>query len=350
MKLFRSATSKGYLHTVVTLVASVLFITGIVLALWFFFYYRNHEETNDAQVEQYITPIAARIPGYVQEVRYEENQFVHKGDTLIIIDPREYKARLDKALADALTAKSAISVSRASVKAAGTLSAIETARLAGAKAVMLKAKQDLDRYQALYKEEATTLQQVQRVQADYDAAKSHYEEVRSSIHRAGLTTTQAATVIPETEAQYMAKKAEAENAALYYSYAVITAPYDGYVGKRTLQPGQLVKEGQTLVNMVSSEKWVVANFKETQLEYLTVGQEVTLEVDALGDKKYTGKIQSLSPASGARFSLLPPDNATGNFVKIEQRIPVKIVLTGADKDNDFLRAGMNVIVIAKHHE
>lgn len=350
MKLFRSATSKGYLHTMVTLVASVLFISGIVLALWFFFYYQNHEETNDAQIEQYITPIAARIPGYVQEVRYRENQLVHKGDTLIIIDPREYKARLDKALADELTAKSAITVSRASVQAAGTMNAIEKAKLAGAKAVMVKAKQDLDRYNALYKEEATTLQQVQRIQADYDAAVSHYNEVESSIYRAGLTTAEAGTYVPQSEAQYLAKKAEAENAALFYSYTVITAPYDGYVGKRTLQPGQLVKEGQTLVSMVSSEKWVIANFKETQLEYLKVGQEVSLKVDALGGKKYAAKIESLSPASGARFSLLPPDNATGNFVKIEQRIPVKIVLTGSSEDNAFLRAGMNVTVVAKHQD
>ncbi|MFP9116432.1 HlyD family secretion protein [Flavobacterium sp. RNTU_13] len=350
MKLFRPATAQGYLHTIVTAVATLLFISGIVLALWFFFYYRNHEETNDAQVEQYITPVAARVTGYVAEVRYRENQLVHKGDTLIIIDPREYKARLDKALADELTAKNAINVSRVSVQAAGAVSAIEQARLSGARAVMVKAKQDLDRYKALYKEEATTLQQVQRIEADYQAAKSHYEEVQNSIRRAGLTTAQAGTVVPETEAQYLAKKAEAENAALFYSYTVITAPYDGYVGKRTLQPGQLVKEWQTLVNMVSSEKWVTANFKETQLAHLKVGQEVTLEIDALNDKKYTGKIESLSPASGARFSLLPPDNATGNFVKIEQRIPVKITLSGTAGENAFLRAGMNVIVVAKHQD
>lgn len=350
MKLFRSATAKGYLHTVVTLVSALLVLTGIVLAIWFFVYYRNHEETNDAQVEQYITPIAARVSGYVQEVRYRENQFVRKGDTLVIIDRREYKARLDKAIADELTAKSGISVSERTAAAAGSLNAIEHSKLLGAKATMLQAKQDLDRYTALLKEEAATKQQVERVQAAYDAARSHFEEINNSITRAGLTTQEAGTRIPEAEAVYMAKKAEAENAALYYSYTVITAPYDGYVGKRTLQPGQLVKEGQTLLNMVSSEKWIIANFKETQLEHLKTGQEVTLQIDALNNKEFTGIVESLSPASGARFSLLPPDNATGNFVKIEQRIPVKIVLKDNTDATDFLRAGMNVIVVAEHQD
>ncbi|KOS07481.1 secretion protein HlyD [Flavobacterium akiainvivens] len=347
MKLFSPATSKGYLHTVVTVVSMVMVVSGIVLATWFFVYYRNHEETNDAQVEQYITPVAARISGYIKEVRFQENQFVHKGDTLIVIDNREYKARLDKAVADELTAKSAINVSRHAAVATAGQDVVEQSKLPGAKAVMVKAQQELERYNALYKEQAATLQQVERVQADYDAALSHYNEIKNSITRAGLDTRQAGTKIPEAEAVYMAKKAEAENAALFYSYTVITAPYDGYVGKRTLQPGQLVKEGQTLVNVVSSEKWVVANFKETQLEYLKVGSEVTLAVDALGDREFTGIIQSLSPASGARFSVLPPDNATGNFVKIEQRIPVKIVLK-EDEGAEFLRAGMNVIVIAEH--
>ncbi|MNQ39589.1 putative multidrug resistance protein EmrK [compost metagenome] len=145
------------------------------------------------------------------------------------------------------------------------------------------------------------------------------------------------------------KQAVADNAALFLSYTIITAPYDGWVGKRTLQPGQLVKEGQSLLSIVSKEKWITANFKETQLQYLTVGQEIKIEADAINNKEFTGIITSLSPASGARFSLLPPDNATGNFVKIEQRIPVRIQLKDNDKQTDFLRAGMNITVIAEHH-
>lgn len=348
MKLWKSVTSKGYLHTLVTLTSTVLVVAGIALAAWFYFFYRSHEETNDAQVEQYVTPVMARISGYVQEVRYNENQPVHKGDTLVIIDGREYKARLDKALADALTAQSAIGVSEKNAAATGGSRAVENAKLLGAKALMLKAKQDLERYTALYKEQATTQQQVERVQADYDAAQSRYNEIRNSIATAQLNTDEAYARVPAAEAELLAKKAEADNAALYYSYTVITAPYDGYVGKKVLQPGQLIKEGQVLVSVVSKEKWVIANFKETQVEHLTAGQEVELRVDASSGKTYTGVIESLSPASGARFSLLPPDNATGNFVKIEQRIPVRIALKGTEEENGFLRAGMNVTVVAKH--
>ena len=348
MKFGRHKTAKGYFHTMITVTATFLVVAAIALAIWFFVFYGSYEETNDAQVEQYITPVMARVTGYVQEVNYEENQFVHKGDTLIVIDNREYKAYLDLALADELNARAAVAITDNGAVVTGSKKAVENSRLAGAKAVLLKATQELERYTALFNEEATTKQQLERVKADYDAAQSYYSEVAQSIQSVQLATQEAYSRVPSAKAQVQAKKALSDKAALYLSYTVVTAPYDGWVGKKIIQPGQMVKEGQTLVSVVSKEKWIIANFKETQLKYLKEGQEVELITDAYRSKEFTGYIESLSPASGARFSLLPPDNATGNFVKIEQRIPVKIKFKDAEDDIMLLRAGMNVVVVAEH--
>ncbi|TCN60841.1 HlyD family secretion protein [Flavobacterium circumlabens] len=336
-------------HILITIIACVLVVSGIVLGIWFYVFNRNHEETNDAQVEQYVTPIMSRITGYVQEVRFEENQFVHKGDTLVVIDNREYKSKLNVALADVQSAKQSSVVAEKNVTTTASSTAIGESQLAAAKTNLWKTKLEYDRYKALVQDEAATSQQLEKVKADYESAQAHFQEMRDRIQSSHLNTSQAQANVPATQTNIASKQAVADNAALFLSYTVITAPYDGWVGKRTLQPGQMVKEGQSLLSIVSKEKWITANFKETQLQYLTVGQEVKIQADALNDKEFTGIITSLSPASGARFSLLPPDNATGNFVKIEQRIPVRIQLKDTDKQADFLRAGMNITVIAQHN-
>lgn len=336
-------------HILITIIACILVISGIVLGIWFYVFNRNHEETNDAQVEQYVTPIMSRITGYVQEVRFEENQFVHKGDTLVVIDNREYKSKLNVALADVQSAQQSSVVAEKNVATTASSTAIGESQLAAAKTNLWKTKLEFERYKALVQDEAATSQQLEKVKADYESAQAHFQEMRDRIQSSNLNTSQARANVPATQTNIASKQAVADNAALFLSYTIITAPYDGWVGKRTLQPGQMVKEGQSLLSIVSKEKWITANFKETQLQYLTVGQEVKIQADALNDKEFTGIITSLSPASGARFSLLPPDNATGNFVKIEQRIPVRIQLKDTDKQADFLRAGMNITVIAQHN-
>lgn len=335
-------------HVLITVIACILVASGIILGIWFYVFNSNHEETNDAQVEQYVTPIMSRITGYVQEVRFEENQFVHKGDTLVIIDNREYKSKLNVALADVQSAKQSSVVAEKNVATTASSTAIGESQLAAAKTNLWKTKLEYERYQALVKDEAATSQQLEKVRADYESAQAHFQEMRERIQSSNLSTSQAQANVPTMQTNIASKQAVADNAALFLSYTIITAPYDGWVGKRTLQPGQMVKEGQSLLSIVSKEKWITANFKETQLQYLTVGQEVRIQADALSGKEFTGIITSLSPASGARFSLLPPDNATGNFVKIEQRIPVRIQLKETDKHAEFLRAGMNITVIAEH--
>ncbi|PBJ13079.1 HlyD family secretion protein [Flavobacterium sp. ACN6] len=335
-------------HIIITIIACTLVVSGVILGIWFYVFNRNHEETNDAQVEQYVTPIMSRITGYVQDVRFNENQFVHKGDTLVVIDNREYQSKLNVALADVQNAKQNSVVAQRNAVTTASATAINESQLDGAKSNLWKTKLEYERYQALVKDEAATSQQLEKVKADYEAAQAHFAEMKNRIHSATLSTSVAEANVPTTETNIASKQAVADNAALFLSYTVITAPYDGWVGKRTLQPGQLVKEGQSLLSIVSKEKWITANFKETQLQYLTVGQQVEIKADALSDKTFIGTIASLSPASGARFSLLPPDNATGNFVKIEQRIPVRIQLKDNEKQADFLRAGMNITVIAAH--
>ena len=335
-------------HVLITIIACILVVSGITLGIWFYVFNRNHEETNDAQIEQYVTPIMSRITGYVQEVRFDENQFVHKGDTLVVIDNREYKSKLNVALADVQSAKQSSVVAEKNVATTASTTTIGESQLAVAKTNLWKTKLEYDRYKALVKDEAATSQQLEKVKADYESAQAHFQEMRDRIQASNLSTSQAQANVPTMQTNIASKQAVADNAALFLSYTIITAPYDGWVGKRTLQPGQMVKEGQSLLSIVSKEKWITANFKETQLQYLTVGQEVKIKADAIDGKEFTGIITSLSPASGARFSLLPPDNATGNFVKIEQRIPVRIQLKDANKQADFLRAGMNITVIAEH--
>lgn len=333
-------------HHILTILATLLVLGGIGAGIYFFVFYHNHETTNDAQVDQYVTPVMSRVTGYIQEVRYEENQLVHKGDTLVMIDNREFTTRLQLAQADLEAAAQTVQVLHKSAQTVSTNTSIKKAQIAAARAELWKQEQDYKRYANLLKEEAVTEQQYEQIKAGYDAAQAHYNELVSGLQAASLGTEEATYRVVPASTSVKARQAAVENAALFVSWTVITAPYDGYTGRKNIQPGQLVKEGQTLVSVVSREKWVTANFKETQVHKLAIGQTVSMKADATGDVVIHGKIQSLSPASGARFSLLPPDNATGNFVKIEQRIPVRIELTGKDSVTQFLRAGMNVVVTA----
>lgn len=350
MKVQKAAPKHGPFHTLVTIIASLIVLGGFGMGAWFFIFFRKYEETNDAQVEQYVTPVLTRVGGYVKEVRYNENQFVHKGDTLVVIDDREYKARMDLAEADIQAAAGNIDVLQKDAATVQSNIAIHQSQVDEAKVQVWKAEQEYSRYAALLKEDAATEQQVEQVKAAYETAKAKYAEMQRAVAATELNTSAATAKLPVARHVISAKKAVADNAALYLSYTVITAPYDGWAGRKTIQPGQVVKEGQTLVVVVSQEKWVAANFKETQVGNIKVGQPVTFKADATGGKVYKGVVESFSPASGARFSMLPPDNATGNFVKIEQRIPIRIKITDSSAATNFLRAGMNVTVIARHNK
>lgn len=274
-------------------------------------------ETDNAQIEGDIYPVISRVPGRVQQVLCSDNQKVAKGDTLVLLDPADYEVRRDMA-------EAALDNARASVSAAG-----EAALAAAATGQKLSA--DLRRSENLRRQDVIS-------PSEFDAVKAG-ALTSSAQHAAAESQHRAAA------AQLKMREAELRNAGLQLSYTTITAPADGHVSKKNVQPGQYVAPGQQLIALVGSKKlWVVANFKETQLENIRPGQPVSIKVDAYPGKEFEGEVESISSGTGARFALLPPDNASGNFVKVAQRVPVRILFTGKPDNEHKLAAGMNVVV------
>jgi membrane fusion protein (multidrug efflux system) len=278
-------------------------------------FYRTHAETDDAYVEAHIDPVLPKIAGYVEEVRVDDNQRVKQGDLLLRIDARDYRSRAATAAADLQNARSAVLVARSTVQAA------ETNRD--------KTAADLKRYAALRAKEEVSQQQYDAAKAAADAAEAQVQAERGQVAAA--------------EAKVRQKEADLDYARLQESYADVTAPSTGTVSRKSVEVGQFVQAGQPLLAIVSDEQpWVVANYKETQLKKMRVGQPVALDVDAYPKRPFRGRVQSIAAATGAKFALLPPDNATGNFTKVVQRVPVKIVLDEPPDPAHPLRAGMSV--------
>lgn len=330
----------------ITLLAWILIISGITGMVSFYLFSRKNVTTNDAQIEQYITPVSSKVSGFIKSIRFEENQLVRKGDTLIVIDNREFINQVKIAEAGLNANAENITTIESGVNTKESDSKIIDARIASAKIDIWRTEQDFTRYKNLVSEDAATEQQFENVKASYEQAKANLlalEQQKNAI-KAGANEQQ--TKVAPAKSQIRQSSANLNNARLFLSYTVITAPYDGWVGKKTIQEGQLIKEGQALVQMVSKEKWIIANYKETQLGQIDTKQEVTITADAYPDLEFKGKVVSISPASGSQFSLVKPDNATGNFVKIEQRFPVKIILD-THQNNEKLLSGMNVLVSAK---
>jgi membrane fusion protein (multidrug efflux system) len=284
---------------------------------------RSHESTDNAQVDGHILPVLPKVGGFVTAVRVEENQPVKAGDTLVVIDPRDYQARLQQAEADLAVALASVS-SRQRVGQAD-------AAVRQAEANAEKAHADLDRLTPLAAQGIVSRQQL-------DAAQT---AVRGA--DAALAAAQAALL--GADARVASARAARDQAALQLSYTHILAPSDGLVSKKTVEVGELVQPGQPLMSVVPLQAvWVTANLKETQVEDVTPGDAVEFTVDAYPGVRFRGHVESLSPATGARFSLLPPDNATGNFTKVVQRIPVRIRPDGPVDTAHPLRPGMSVDV------
>ena len=309
----------------------------------------KYEVTEDAQIEEYINPVTSRVGGYVREIKYEENQPVRKGDTLLIIDNREYQLGQQEAEAALLHAKAQIAVLRSSVSTTSKNATVNEGQIAASKAKLWHQEQEFARYEKLLEVEAVTQQQFENVKTALEVAKADYQSFLDT-YQASLSKVNDIKVQREVAmAEIKRREAVVDRNKLDVAYTVITAPYDGKMGRKTIQNGQMIQAGQTLAYIVDQHegKWVIANFKETQIRHMHTGQRVDIEADALPGEHFNGRIVSLSPATGSRFSLLPPDNSTGNFVKITQRVPVRILLTDARDKIDYLRAGMNAIVVVK---
>ncbi|PZF74731.1 HlyD family secretion protein [Taibaiella soli] len=324
-------------------------ILVVALAVWgidsLWGYYR-YEQTNDAQVEEYINPVISRAGGFIVAVKFEENQQVKKGDTLLLIDNREYVIQQQQT--EAAIAKN---IAQLEVLESNTHTLHQTARSADAqiaanKAKVWKQKLDYDRYNQLYNEESATKQQLENMQATLDVNNSDYASANANYDAALSKISDVNAEKEVIKAEIVRLKALLERHKLDVSYTVITASYDGRMGRRTIEVGQMIDAGQTLAFIVNNEtdKWVVANYKETQIENMRIGDKVNFTADAYPHKTFNGTIISLSPATGSSFSLLPPDNATGNYVKIVQRVPVRIRVDGGRQEIDLLKAGMNVNV------
>lgn len=292
-----------------------------------------------------IVPVNSRVQGYVKEIRFKEYEQVKKGDTLVIIDDSDLRLRVAQAQADYQTALSGREVADRSVGVASANVAVTEASIAEAKVVMDMAATDFDRYKKLLEQEAVTRQQYDAAKTDYEAKKARYEMLARQRSATSSVVAETKQRISQNDAGIELAKALLETAELNLSYCVITAPCDGYASRKEIQVGQLVQPGQTLLDVVdSADVWITANYKETQLQHISKGSDVVIKVDAIPDVEFKGKVVSLSKATGASLSILPQDNSAGNFVKVRQRVPVRIEFS---KDNNVeamskLRAGMNV--------
>lgn len=337
---------------ITTVIALIVLAVLVVWGAKTLLGYLRYEETNDAQVDEYINPVTARVSGYIKSVRFEENEEVKKGDTLVLIDDDDYTVQQDEASASLMNAKAQVSVQQSNIKTAQSAASVAQAKIAAAKAKLWKAETDYNRYKKLFDAESATRQQLETIESTLQVAQAEYQAAKEDYVTSISKTNDIRAQSDVLESEIKRRAAVVKRNNLNTSYTVIVAPYDGKMGRRTIQAGQLVQSGQTLAYIVdrSAGKWVVANFKETQIGRMHVGEKVNVEVDAFPNVLFSGEIESLSGATGSRFSLLPPDNSTGNFVKIAQRIPVRIKLV--DKGNDFglLSAGMSASVKVNRNE
>lgn len=342
----------------------IILIILVILGGWYgytkYAYYTKHAETDDAQIEANISPVIPRISGYVTSIRVSDNQLVKKGDTLLVLDDRDLKLKLNEAEASLATAQSNLGAAKANTGAiSSTIStsraAVQTAdaQIETAKVNVWRTNQDYQRYSNLIKDHSITQQQYEQALAAKQTAERQLQvliDQRNQVAtQTGVSSSQSAAAseqIGVAASVIKQRQVDVDNAKLNLSYTVITAPEDGMVSKVNVQPGQFLQAGQMLFSIVLNDAvWVVANFKETQLNKMTVGQKVIVTADVIPGHDFEATVSSFSPATGAKFSLLPPDNASGNFVKVVQRLPVKVEFTNK---NDSLikrmRPGMNVTV------
>lgn len=323
----------------------ITFAVIFAAAIWVaskFIHFGNVEFTDNAQVQRQIVPVNSRVQGYIKEIRFDEYQPVKKGDTLVVIDDADMRLRVAQAKADYQNAMARRSVADRSVGVAAANVAVSEASIAEARILMENAAVDLERYRKLLDKDAVTRQQYDGMETDYNAKKARYEMLARQRSATSSVAEETRQRIAQNDAGVELAKALLETAQLNLSYTVITAPCDGYTSRKEIQIGQLVQPGQTLLDVIdSSEVWITANYKETQMRHIHPGSEVEIKVDAIPDHTFNGKVVSLSSATGSALSLLPQDNSAGNFVKVRQRIPVRIELTDST-DLNLLRAGMNV--------
>jgi membrane fusion protein (multidrug efflux system) len=332
-----------------TIVIRSVLVIALLAAAFFGYtkinYEMHHETTDNAQIEARFVPILPRVAGYIKALYVEDYSEVKKDSLLAEIDDSELALQLEEMEADLAQAQTDIQNARAAIMNTGASVTSAKSNLDVVQARKDKAQRDFERDQNLFKDGAITQKQFEDSKSNLDVVTKQYEATKNDVavaqSKSGVTDAQ----LKKAEAQIEVKKARIEQQKLKLSYTKIYSTSDGKIGKRNIDAGQFVQAGVPLFTIINDKDfWVVANFKETQLKHVKLGQEVEVKMDAFKDQPLKGKIVSISDATGAKFSLLPPDNATGNFVKVTQRVPVKIEIENAEKYKDLLRAGMSVEV------
>lgn len=322
---------------------------------------RGHETTDDAQVEKNMNPVIPKISGYITKVYVKDNSFVKKGDTLFAIDQSDFLVKIEEAKANLAAAESGFEVSKAdNGSAIASIGVSEsnvnsaTGSIESAKIRLSRAANDYERYKNLYANRSITKQQFEQAEATKLEAENqvkilvNQQKASAALRNVAVSKTNVSNKqIGVATANINKAKAALDAATLNLTYTTVKAAVNGQVSSIAIQEGQLVQPGQSLFYIINNaETWVVANFKETQLNKMRIGQSVVLKLDAFEDVVFEGVITSFAPTTGSKMSILPPDNATGNFIKTVQRLPVKINFTAKnDKEKlALLRSGMNVEV------
>jgi membrane fusion protein (multidrug efflux system) len=313
-------------------------------------YSRSHASTDNALIDGHVFPVLAKVGGFVTAVKAAENTRVASDAPLVMIDDREYTVRLAQAEADLAAARASsgggggTGQAQAMVETASAQTAVQAANIDAARAQVVRAEADLARFTDLAAKNIVSQQQLDAAKAQSAATRAQLVAVQRQATAAGANVQGMQAGVRLAQARLAAAQAARDNAALQLSYTSITAPAAGTVSKKMVEVGQLVQPGQTLMSITSDTGlFVTANFKETQLATLRIGQPVELEVDAYDGAVIEGVVESISPATGARFTLLPPDNASGNFTKVVQRVPVRIRITKGLDAARPLRIGLSVV-------
>lgn len=330
------------------IILGIVVIVMIIVALVWWLMTRNQETTDDAFTDGDAVTIAPKVSGYVTDLRVKDNQRVKKGDLLVVIDPRDATAQRDQAKAQLGLAEAQLHQAQAQL----ALSKVQyPAQRDEARAQVLKAQADQANAEAAYRRQrgvdprATTQQNIDSANAQLRSAQAQMASAKAQLEVAEqveLQIRQQETNVEARERQVDQARAQLETAELNLSWTEVRAPFDGFVTKRNVQNGTLVQAGTALFSLVSPDIWIVANFKESQLERLRPGNKVSIKIDAFGDMELEGHVDSIQQGSGSKFAAFPSENATGNFVKIVQRVPVKIVIDKGLDPNQPLPLGLSV--------
>lgn len=336
-------TEKKKKNIVVPIILGVLLVIGIVFGIVEWNYYSKHVDTDDAQIDGDISPVVARVGGYVKDINFEENTHVTEGQILVKLDDNDFKVKLEQAQSVQKGANAGVGVAQSQIVATQANTSTAKANVTAARVKLNLANKDFARYANLIKDGSITQQAFDQAKASKESAEAAFQaaqdQYNAAVKQVGTTQSQLAV----TNNVISQRQSDIDFAKLQLSYTDIKAPATGIVSKKNVQKGQLVQAGQALFSIVNDGSiYVTANFKETQLEKIKTGSKVEIEVDAYPEEKIEGEVYNFSPITGAKGSLLPPDNATGNFVKVVQRVPVKIKIHPSKEMLAKLRPGMSV--------